>query len=666
MSSILSRIRAWPGASDAPASGARLQIVDVSLAAWWIGVATLVTFLASGLLDPRLLDAATMDVWFEADLPRMVEIASSRWAVNERAAVHPLFALLIIPPTHLRGLLGLEPWTALRLIYACLAGLSLGGFFAILRLIGCRRFDATIFTLVGLTSAGALFWAPIPETHTLAQPTIILAILVVAVSAHRVVPVALEVAVSGATLGVTVTNWMAGVLISAVRRSWRQTLQITIAAFALVLVLWLVQKALVPSSPFFIGSSPGSEHMLSPESRGPLHVAGAFFFHTVVVPEIVVVDRPGAGQWPIMIVQPSSPGSGGAWSLLSAVLWGILLGTGGWALFRLRGRERMRAFLGLLLGGQLVLFLLFGNETFLYAPNFLPLLLTITALGALTGMRPVVLAVASVLVITNGVNGVIQWRRARAFFNDFAAYHHDQQAAMELRPEGPWPRRGNGTAIQGMPPGAGVFGTGMLGPGGALSGGLDLFRVEFWIQDGGGMFRMEGGAVPPEQVETRLTYSPDSSIAMAHVGTPYYQAEWAPAGPRHWRLRVTVPEGRRVALVVRASGVRRAVVRDLLWEDVGRLWINGRWVLESLRQPLDAFLVDENLPGWVNSRPSVRRIAVPNGWAAARLELLAGVEYTIDLRDADPAAPIDRILATIPPRGQTDRPPRMPPVASPR
>src|SRR5262249_54826956 len=57
-------------------------------------LAAIAVYLAVVTLDPRFTDPAYgNDVWFEGDLPRIVDEMTHRWAAHSRAPVHPLFSL---------------------------------------------------------------------------------------------------------------------------------------------------------------------------------------------------------------------------------------------------------------------------------------------------------------------------------------------------------------------------------------------------------------------------------------------------------------------------------------------------------------------------------------------------------------------------------------------
>jgi len=622
----------------------RIERADVALAAFAFVLVVVTIWIATGFVDGRLLTHETVDVWFEADIARVVENMSDRWSNNYRAKLHPILSLVVLPVLYaLRRVLSLETWTGIRVVLSVTAGLRAIGLYAVLRLTGFRRLDAGVFTLLGLTSAGAIFWFGVPETHTVASLTIILALLVVAASAGRRIPAFIEVGVGVATLGVTVTNWMAGIFASWSHRSWRQTLQISTNAFALTVILWAVGKKLAPSSTFFLGNPPEPAALLPPEALGPARVVSSFLMHTVVMPAIAIIDRPGAGEWPILAVQPSSPGSGGPLSLLAAVLWGALLLVGVWSLWRVREHRSMRLFLACFLAGQLALHLLYGNETFLYAPNFLPALIVLAAFGAMSPLRRVVVPVALLLAVTNALNNGSQWWRATRFLSDNARYHHDPRAARAARPGDFWPDAGKFTRL--IVPGVRVFDQGYVSSGGSFSPGLDQFTISVWVRDADGRILGNSDELLPSPGDT-TRHVDERGQPWGLVQTAYYDVHWQPDGLRKYRMQLTARNDAHISLVVRGIGARPAPVRNLTW-DGSRLTINRRWAIEGDSATMMAFLVDEKSGESQNACPTRCEIFVPDGWAAARLELSARGRHTLVVRDLEPERSIDRPLGVI-------------------
>jgi len=119
-----------------------------------------------------------------------------------------------------------------------------------------------------------------------------------------------------------------------------------------------------------------------------------------------------------MVTQYSGPGSGPQpWGTISLILWGALLACGIWAIFRLKQQTKFRVALGLMILGQLLLHMIYGEETFLYSIHFAPLLVILAALGTLTRMRLVVLMLAGALVLSMAINNGLQFGRATNVVN---------------------------------------------------------------------------------------------------------------------------------------------------------------------------------------------------------------------------------------------------------
>jgi hypothetical protein len=615
---------------------------DTVLAFLLFAVAAIAAFLAATSLDVRLLEWPTIDVWFEADIPRVFENVTDRWSNHYRAKVHPLFALLLFPPVFvLDRIIGLDTRTAVNLVFGGLAGLWVAGFFVWLRLIGCRRPDALLLTLVAGTSAGALIWFAVPETHALGSLAILSAMLLVAVAAHGRVGFGLDIAMNVLTLGVTLTNWMAGIASTMLRRRPTRTLFVVVTSFLVTIALWGVARTFMPSTAFFLGHKAETGHILSPESLGPAHVASSFFLHTVVMPAVTVVDRPGAGHWPIMLTQPSAPGSAGPLGVASVVLWGGLLALGFAALITMKTHGRLRLFLALVIAGQFALHILFGNETFLYAPNFLPLLIGLAALALLTPMRPVVLVMASALLLTNGVNNIGQRIRIQSFLGDFESMRQDPRLAAAHFSTGDVVSTGTATTWFSMP-GASDREQAAFRTGGGFSPGIDQFTVSFWVTAANGEI-VEGRDL---QAIDQPVMSGDTVVGV-DTETSAYRAEWRAVARRRWRLTVRVKPGEdRVTVALRGVGIRASPIRTLV-NDGARLLVSERWSVTAMPRIASTYLVDESRPGWMTERPTRDRIDVTSGWAAARIELPGPGRYDFIFEDTQPDASRDRIVGRI-------------------
>lgn len=367
-----------------------------------------------------IMSEQSSDVWFESDLPRVFTLMSTRYAgAHHRYHTrrHPLFVALTLPAVKAaERAAGLERLTAVRAVMAAIAALWAAALFALLRLLGCRRHEAAIFTGLAASSAAAVFWLAVPETWGLGSVSILAPLLVVAAAGRRRVGISWWVAASAASLSVTVTNWMSGVLAACAALPRRRALQVSVAAFCAVTLLWGAQKLALPQLQSFLSQTPADirKYMLQPDSGGPGRIASSFLFHSMVAPAITHRRQTSRGL-PQLTVQYSPVGSGGPLALPAVLLWAALLAAGVWGLAAGDVSPVFRRALLFVLFAQFVLHQFYGGEeTFLYALHWLPLLVTVAACAVFTPARRVAVAAAAALALLAGVHNVGQFRRGMA------------------------------------------------------------------------------------------------------------------------------------------------------------------------------------------------------------------------------------------------------------
>ena len=373
--------------------------------------AILLSYKGTTIINAAILDRQGMDVWFDADLPRVFSNMVARGSNHYRNKVHPLFPLIAYFPVKLleKGL-NLESIAAVRAVISTVAAIWLALLFSLLRVLGCCRADAILFSLLATVSASAVFWFIVPETYQFGSLSILVALGVAALTEQRQLSSLWYVGVSALTFSITITNWMAGILLTAVSYSKKEALQITINAFCLVVLLWSVQKRLFPSAGFFLlGIKGETEFVTLFDPIGPIHTFKAFIAHTLVMPTINLVENVAvASPWPVLSVQASVPGSASLWGAIAVVAWIVLLSLGIWGFFSYQRHTKLRIVLALTLLGQLLLHSIYGAETFLYSLHFLPLLILLAAFSTFTPARPIALLLVGVLLITAGTNNFIQ------------------------------------------------------------------------------------------------------------------------------------------------------------------------------------------------------------------------------------------------------------------
>ena len=410
--------------------------LDLLILSFLLFEASVMSFTGSQLIDPALLKDYTEDVWFGSDIARVLGNLTNLNSNFFRAKVHPLFPILTFPVTRLIILItNLPPVDAVRVLVALTAAMWVGVMFVTLRLIGCRRWDAALFSVLMLCSAANIFWTVIPESFLFGSLTLLLGLCFVALNQRKTLAPGWAVLVNILTLGVTTTNWLMGLAATAVSYSWRRSLQIIAGSLAAVLVLWRIQHHYFPSALFFIGNFGEETHYIMPStSGGPLRVFLAFMFHTMVMPAMhLLPSNRNQPDWPLLSVQLANVGSGGFWGVISVALWAVLLLLGLWSFFTTRQNLKFRIALAVGLLGQLLLYTVYGEETFLYAIHIVPFLIALCALSSLTRFRLLVLTLATVLVVSGGINNGIQFTQATEFLKHTGPLHQQAlQSHVEL------------------------------------------------------------------------------------------------------------------------------------------------------------------------------------------------------------------------------------------
>lgn len=390
---------------------------DIVIAVVIGAIAAIASYVLAQQVNSVIVEEKAWDVWFEADIPRTFQNMIDRHSDHYRAKVHPLFSIsTFVPVSLLMNLFHLQPLIAVRVMTSLVAALWLAAIYALLRLISCRRVDAIIFSGLAATSAAALFWFAVPETYSFGSLTIALALCFVALTQRRQFSSLWYVLVSTMTLSMTTTNWMVGILATAANHRAKQAFQITLNALSLGVLLWAVQKFAFPTAQFFLGDREERDYIV-PLSFNSLTSAGrSFFAHTMVMPDLIIdAHKYDPPHWPIMVTQPAIPGSGSLWGMVAVVSWMALFGLGVWGFFRDRENRKLRWVLGLTLLGQLVLHLIYGEETFLYALHFVPLLVVLAAFSTFTRVRPIALILAIVVLVTAAMNNYRVFQQATDF-----------------------------------------------------------------------------------------------------------------------------------------------------------------------------------------------------------------------------------------------------------
>ncbi|MDM0054880.1 hypothetical protein [Variovorax fucosicus] len=351
---------------------------DALIAVTLGSVALFVLATLSSRLPGALYTPDGNDAWFQADLSRalrnMVDASSNHY----RTKVHPIASITIHPLV--AGLRALWPGSdlqaAMRVVWGC-GLLWVAGFYALCRLLGSGRIAAACFSALAIGSAGFQFWFSVPETYAFGSLSLLLVLLTAALAVHRPVSDRLLTIASAASLSITVTNWIAGLALAISQRPWRRAVRISAIAFAMVAVLAVVQRSYYSFAKlFFLGSSEELDYVNLSRAGSLFDKLAAIFWSPVSVPGVLTQLQPAPGL-NFLTVQLSTPASGSWAGAIALALWSLLLLAGVWGL---ASASRWRGFamvLGLTLGIHALMHFFYGEETFLYAAHFLPMLLAL-------------------------------------------------------------------------------------------------------------------------------------------------------------------------------------------------------------------------------------------------------------------------------------------------
>lgn len=652
-------------AQKPPSSPAGIDRVDWLCAGLLAMVVAVACLLIARAMPSFLFQS--MDFWFEADTLREISNMTRVHDDHYRTSVHPLFSLFTYVPVYVvKHGLSVTPLRAVLIVSSVVGGLWSGTLYMLFRLLGCRKLDATVFTLLGLVSASALFWLPVPNSYSWGSLSIMLAFVLLLYAEQRPLRPWIYVVASALTLSFTVTNWMAGLLVSLARWPWKQAVQLSVNALCLVVILWGVQKVIFPSAAFFIGQREESSFMNHPQAGGITNVASSIVFHSLVAPTVRFLKDDAYAQANAdafrlserLTFQFSAPGSAGPLGLLAVGLWSGLLLNGLRRMVTLDCHLGFRLVLGSMLAFEVLLHMLYGEETFVYSLNFMPLLLGVAVLGTLGPGRRIVTGVAAVLVLCAGLNNWQQFQEATQTATQFTPQRELMTAMMEKDPDRPWPRSVGHVplAVPGSPEG----GTAYHEPGGDFSPQLPSFGVSLWLCDAAGAPVVVSQTVPMHEITQEFVPSDHPIIPAIVTHTPYYQARWTRLDASRWELRFKNETTHAPVIVIRSVGPAGGPVTALTREE-GRVTVNHRWAVTASPLPDRIAMGDENQAGWMTEQPAVTSWSGESGWGYARLHFgpaaaQAGQEIRVVLSDLRPPVEIETYYKQVPKRARVALP----------
>ncbi|MCP9900594.1 hypothetical protein KBZ12_09360 [Cyanobium sp. Cruz CV13-4-11] len=345
-------------------------------------------FALSGVLSAVFPNNVRIEpnLWFGADIGRVINDMAEPLANHYRLKVHPLFSLIVLPvarPVYWIGRLmgfdgGLSKGIAAQFVTSMSAGATWILIYLLAIRMGLSRFASLGISLLFLSSTAFLFWWSTPETFPLGAVTILLPLILLAynIKSHKVWVMALV-----GSLSMTTTNWGAGLIASLVRFGLRKAfLGLCGMTLLLTSLLICVQKAYLPSAglPFQLGE----ERTYIKRSVRPFETAYQFFVAPVapLTPSVII----GEGRYSQFTF--ALPG----WSDISllristATAWLALLFNGIYAALSRRDNSVSIA-LACFLGFQFLLHSFYGDSPFLYSAHYVPAMVLLAGYG-LTAM----------------------------------------------------------------------------------------------------------------------------------------------------------------------------------------------------------------------------------------------------------------------------------------
>ena len=318
------------------------------------------------------------DLWFGADIGRVIGDMADPLANHYRLKVHPLFSLFILPVAMplvwLAKLIGagngLAMGLAAQFIVSISAGLSWMGIYLLLLSFGIPRLKSFFVSLIFLSSPGFLFWWSTPETFPLGAVTILIPFLLLALNADSQTA---WVATLIGTLSMTVTNLSAGLVAAYVRFGPRKLFyKLCLISAAVACILLIAQKSYLPSA--------GLPFQLREEKRYiKVKIAAVDRFYQFFIVPVAPLSPPRMSSsqleftpWAVDRVLPLRA--------LVALAWTILLIIGIRSAV-LTHPNRLSIALITFLGLQLLLHIFYGESPFLYSAHYLPVMILLAGFG---------------------------------------------------------------------------------------------------------------------------------------------------------------------------------------------------------------------------------------------------------------------------------------------
>ena len=410
-------------------------VTDILMASAIAIVAAVVAWHVYGLFDASAIGAET---WFQSDMIRVRHVLVDRYSRDHgTSSMHPLFALVNTTAFYgLMRLFGLTADMAIRLWVSGTAAALGVVCYAAARLVWAAWLDAALTALLLVSSSAFLFWASVPETRTTGAITMLVCVLAAAWAARRSLPDWLITVAAATSLSMTLSNFMAGLILLALLRKPSRAVQLAINAFFIVSVLQFVQHTIFPYAQGMTTMQSQTRFLLDPSAGTTLDKARVLLSHSVVMPEIqtpIEFDT----HLPMVSVQRSHLFSTGALGAVATGLWVVVLGWGVATAARDFTTSVAVRLLLLTAMAQAAFHLVYGDQTFLYSLHYVPLFALLAGYTATSRQRTLSRLLLCATILTTAWNNVAQVRTTSRILTDLARTGPTQSLIPEGAPHAP-------------------------------------------------------------------------------------------------------------------------------------------------------------------------------------------------------------------------------------
>lgn len=351
---------------------------------WWLaalafaaGVA-LSAFAADRPSPASMAEWLNIDKWFGADIYRIVKSETEpEHRGHHRNNVHPFYSGMTYPLVWVgKTLSGAEPLKVVMALHGLLAGLLGVALYGLAAQAVRVWWHAALLTVMALSSAGFVFWAGVAETRVPAALSV--AVVLAAHGALQVQQAGRWVLINLLAFSMLITNWSVALIAMFLKMPWRRACVLAAATLVVAVPLSLAQRMAFPESGLFFKGLQKEAGYVQLTRRAPAEVVSKVARRAVVwttsgflLPG-VVHQAPVEGDLRSVFDLSLFEAEPQALVLLGTLCWLALLALAVRTWWPARARDSVTTLAVVFLLGQLLLHLVYGDETFLFVLNSLP------------------------------------------------------------------------------------------------------------------------------------------------------------------------------------------------------------------------------------------------------------------------------------------------------